>query len=97
MAFFRGISVSKLLCSGFAVLRWLKYKQTNSVKHKEDSPLDVDLEDTERWSRCEFSLFSIQALDSLILGLCSLGEGHESPVEFGFDLSVCTETEIFIL
>ena len=95
--FFSGISVSKPLCSVFAVLRWLKYKQTKSVKHREDSPLDVDLEGTERWKRCEFSLFSMQALDSLLLGLCSLCEGHEYPVGFGFDLSVCTETEIFIL
>lgn len=103
--FFRGISINKPLCSVSAVIGWLKItqthtqtnKRTKSVKHKEDSPLDVGLGDTERWERWEFSLFSIQALDSLVLGLSSLVEGHESPVEFGFGLSVCTETEIFIL
>lgn len=41
---------------------------------------------------------SIQALDSLILASpVSAKVMNLLCVEFGFDLSVCTETEIFIL
>lgn len=40
-----------------------------------------------------FSLFSqYTGLGLPHPGLSSLGEGHEFPVEFEFDLSVCTET-----
>lgn len=65
-------------------------------KHKADT-LGAGLGATERWENCEPFLLCLQAQDSLILGLSSLGEGHQFPAEFGFNLSVSIEPETCIL